>query len=364
MNNQRTAKTFIISLLVCGLLACFTVYAAESDASGYQNDPFTRPGVITPYTLPEAWPVHLDRNPLDRSPENTDTRMVVLGTGMPQPNPYRSGPAYAVVANNQPYLVDAGEGIWRSLARAVLIHGDEINMALAPIKLNYLFVTHLHEDHTVGIPSLILNPFKLNIPAPKSIYGPEGIDEMVEHILAAWKIDIAAELSDGYDPIGAQATGHIVDVDKQGLVYQDDNVTVEAFRTIHGPLKDTFAYRFTTPDRIITFTGDGGPYHENIVKAAMNADLLVAEAVTEKNIGYANWGGDTVEEKKKEIFRYHFSPAVLARIATEARVKAVVLSHEQNYSAPEDFRRTGLKDEIIEAGYKGTIYSAMDGDVY
>lgn len=364
MNNQRTAKTFIISLLVCGLLACFTVYAAESDASGYQNDPFTRPGVITPYTLPEAWPVHLDRNPLDRSPENTDTRMVVLGTGMPQPNPYRSGPAYAVVANNQPYLVDAGEGIWRSLARAVLIHGDEINMALAPIKLNYLFVTHLHEDHTVGIPSLILNPFKLNIPAPKSIYGPEGIDEMVEHILAAWKIDIAAELSDGYDPIGAQATGHIVDVDKQGLVYRDDNVMVEAFRTIHGPLKDTFAYRFTTADRIITFTGDGGPYHENIVKAAMNADLLVTEAVTEKNIGYANWGGDTVEEKKKEIFRYHFSPAVLARIATEAKVKAVVLSHEQNYAAPEDFKRTGLKDEIIEAGYKGTIYSAMDGDVY
>lgn len=364
MNNQRTANNFIVSLLVCGLLAGITVNAAESDASGYLNDPFTRPGIITPYTLPEAWPIHLDRNPHNLSPQDANTRLVVLGTGMPLPNPYRSGPAYAVVANNQPYLVDAGEGIWRSLAKAALIHGDEINNALAPVKLNYLFVTHLHEDHTVGIPSLILNPFKLNIPAPKAIYGPEGIDEMVEHILAAWKIDIAAELSDGYDPIGAQATGHNIDVDQQGLIYQDDNVKVEAFRTIHGPLKDTFAYRFTTPDRIITFTGDGGPYHENIVKAAMNADLLVAEAVTEKNIGHAPWGGDTVAEKKKEIFRYHFSPAVLARIANEAKVKTIVLSHEQNYVAPENFRRTGLKDEIIEAGFEGTIYSAMDGDVY
>ena len=55
---------------------------------------------------------------------------------------------------------------------------------------------------------------------------------------------------------------------------------------------------------------------------------------------------------------------MLARIATEAKVKAVVLSHEQNYTAPEDFRRTGLKDEIIEAGYKGIIYSSMDGDIY
>ena len=364
MNNRRTACPVIVSALAWGLLFCIAASATDNDASGYLNDPFTRPGIITPYTLPDAWPVHLDRNPRDLSPQGIGTRLVVLGTGMPQPNPYRSGPAYAVVADDQPYLVDAGEGIWRSLARAVLIHGDELNRALAPVKLNYLFVTHLHEDHTVGIPSLILNPFKLNIPAPKSIYGPAGIDEMVEHILAAWKIDIAAELSDGYDPIGAQATGLVVDVDKQGLVYQDDNVTVEAFRTIHGPLEDTFAYRFTTADRVITFTGDGGPYHENIVKAAMNADLLVAEAVTEKNIGYANWGGDTVEEKKKEIFRYHFSPAVLARIATEAKVKAVVLSHEQNYTAPEDFRRTGLKEEIIEAGYQGTIYSSMDGDIY
>ncbi len=354
----------ICVLLAGSLMAGFSANASESDASGYLNDPFTRPGIITPYTLPEAWPVHLDRNPHDLSPQDAQTRLVVLGTGMPLPNPYRFGPAYAVVAGDQPYLVDAGEGIWRALAKAALIHGDEINSALAPVKLNYLFVTHLHEDHTVGIPSLILNPFKLNIPAPKTIYGPEGITEMVEHILAAWKIDIAAELSDGYNPIGAQATGHVVDVDKQGLVYKDEHVTVEAFRTIHGPLEDTFAYRFTTADRIITFTGDGGPYHENIVKAAMNADLLVAEAVTEKNIRHAPWGGDTVEEKKKEIFRYHFSPAVLARIANEAQVKTIVLSHEQNYVAPEEFERTGLRDEIIEAGFKGTIYSAMDGDVY
>ena len=347
MRRQPKAKLPVFSLLSVILAVVTTVNAAERGTSGYQNDPFTRPGLITPYTLPEAWPVHFDRDPHDLSPANSNTRVVVLGTGMPLPN-----------------LVDAGEGIWRALAKAVLVHGDNMNRALAPIKLNYLFVTHLHEDHTVGIPSLILNPFKLNIPAPKTIYGPPGIAEMVEHILDAWKIDIAAELSDGYDPTGAQATGHNVDIDGQGLVYQDDNVTVEAFRTIHGPLEDTFAWRFTTQDRVITFTGDGGPCHENIVRAAMDADLLVTEAVTEKNIAHAPWGGDTVEEKKREIFRYHFSPAVLARIAIEARVETIVLSHEQNYVAPEHFEREGLKNEIIAAGFRGTIYSAMDADVY
>ncbi len=57
---------------------------------------------------------------------------------------------------------------------------------------------------------------------------------------------------------------------------------VEAFRITHGLLKDTFAYRFETKDRTVTFTGDGGPYHQNIVNAAMSADILVAKAVTEK----------------------------------------------------------------------------------
>ena len=346
------------SLLIVALVFC--VSAGAEDQSRYNNDPFTKPGVINPLTLPDAWPVNIHRNPHNLSPEDTNTKLVVLGTGMPLPNPYRSGPGYAVIVNGYPYLVDAGEGIWRSIARAALVNGDEFTTGLAPHKLKYLFVTHLHEDHTVGIPSLLLNPFKLT----SKIYGPVGISDMVSHVRAAWKIDIAAELSDGYDPEGARATGHEIDFDKSGTVYEDDNVTVEAFRTIHGPLEDTFAYRFTSSDRVVVFTGDGGPYHRNIVDAAMNADILVAEAVTEENIRHAPWGGDTVEEKKKEIFRYHFSPAVLARIAKEANVNTIVLSHEQNYNSGESYDALGLVKEIKAAGFEGDIYSAMDADVY
>ena len=287
MKDQRMRKQIVTSLIAILSLACFqfagiNIRAADNNQPGYLNDPFVKPGIITPLTLPEAWPVHFDRDPHNMSPEGSVTRLIVLGTGMPLPNPYRSGPSFALVVNNYPYLVDAGEGIWRALAKAALINGDEVTRALSPEKLKYLFVTHLHEDHTVGIPSLLLNPFKLNFPTSKEIYGPVGIEDMVRHIVAAWKIDIAAELSDGYDPEGARATGHAVDFEERGLVYKDDNVTVEAFRTIHGPLEDTFAYRFTTPDRVVVFTGDGGPYHRNIVNAAMNADLLITEAVTEK----------------------------------------------------------------------------------
>lgn len=355
--------------LVAAFLAFVASAGTASDsrtesASKYNNDPFTKPGLITPLTLPDAWPTNIHRDPHDLSPADGRTKLVVLGTGMPLPNPYRSGPGYAVIVNDHPYLVDAGEGIWRSLARAALVNGDEVTRGLDPAKLKYLFVTHLHEDHTVGIPSLLLNPFKLNIPTAKEIYGPPGIKAMVAHIRQAWAIDIAAELSDGYDPEGARATGHEIQVEKSGVVFEDDNVKVEAFRTIHGPLKDTFAYRFTTPARIVTFTGDGGPYHPNIVLAAVDADILVAEAVTEVNIRHAPWGGETVEEKKREIFRYHFSPAVLARIANEAKVKMLVLSHEQNYNAGGNYDPLGIVKEIKAAGYSGAIYSALDADVY
>lgn len=345
-------------------LLCFKPVRADDISSRYANDPFVEPTSITPLTLPDAWPTNLPRDPQNRSAEGASTKLVVLGTGMPLPNPYRSGPGYAVVVNGQPYLVDAGEGIWRSVARAALVNGDEFVEALAPNKLKYLFITHLHADHTVGIPSLLLNPFKLNIPTSKQIYGPVGIADMVSHIREAWAIDIAAELSDGYDPEGARAVGHEIDVDTSAVVFADANVTVRAYRTIHGPLENTFAYRFETESRTMVFTGDGGPYHENFVAAAKEADILVAEAVTEANIEYAPWGGDTIEEKKKEIFRYHFSPEVLARIANEAGVEAIDLSHEQNYNNGRDYDPLGIVKEIRAAGFDGAIYSAMDADVY
>ncbi len=356
----------IILLLVSLTLGSCTPSNIETDdnSSKYNNDPFVKPAVITPLTLPDAWPTNIGRNPLNRSPATTRTKLVTLGTGMPSPNPYRAGPSHLLIVNDQPYLIDAGEGIWRSIAKAALINGDVLTPGLSPEKLNYLFLTHLHQDHTVGIPSLLLNPLNWIFRIQQEIYGPQGTEAMVKHIFSAWKIDIDAAISDGHDPAGGRATGHDILFAEDGLVYRDDNVRVEAFRTRHASLRDTFAYRFTSKDRIVVFSGDGGPYHANIVRAAKDADVLVTETVTEENIQYAPWGGNTVEEKKKEIFRFHFSPGVLARIANEANVRAIVLAHEQNYNSGEDYQATALMEEVRAAGFKGEIYSAMDGDIY
>lgn len=360
---SRIVCSFQALVFICQVIT-LNAYADGKNYTRYSNDPFTKPGKVTPLTLPDTWPTNFHRNPHDLSSDDGATMLLMLGTGTPNANPYRLGPSFALVVNDYPYLVDAGEGIWRAISKSALINGDKVSQALSPEKLKYLFITHLHEDHTVGIPSILLSPFKFNIPTSKEIYGPVGTKDMVSHIVSAWTVDIEEQIHDGYDPEGGKAVGHDIHFSEYGTVYEDHNVKVEAFRTIHGSLKDSYAYRFTSEDRVVVFTGDGGPYNENIVKAAMGADILVTESATEDNIEHAPWGGSTVDEKKNEIFRFHFSPSVLARIANEAKVKAIVLTHEQNYGSADEYQSDGLKNEIIAAGYNGVIYSAMDGDIY
>src|SRR5262245_13374103 len=70
------------------------------------------------------------------------TQVILLGTGMPYPDPAASGPATAVVVAGRVFLFDAGPGVMRRLKAANLpINGPEA-----------LFITHLHSDHTLGYP--------------------------------------------------------------------------------------------------------------------------------------------------------------------------------------------------------------------
>ncbi|MGH9576388.1 MAG: MBL fold metallo-hydrolase, partial [Terriglobales bacterium] len=71
-------------------------------------------------------------------------QVVLLGTGFPRPDPERAGPATAVVVGEKVFVVDAGRGVVLRLAAAEL-----------PLKsVRAVFLTHLHSDHTAGLPDL------------------------------------------------------------------------------------------------------------------------------------------------------------------------------------------------------------------
>ena len=348
---------------------------AKTTEQNHLNVPFNKSfaDVRSAYSQPGNWPIFENRGPIDRSPQDKPSKVLVMGSGDPNPNPYRYGPALAVIVNDYPYFIDAGEGWWRAVGYSVQAQpAIDLASIMNVLNLKYMFLTHLHEDHTVGLPSFISNPYKFAGTlggVDKKVYGPEGVDEMIAHINSAWRID-RNEMAQGsimakFD--GATAVGIPVwpQVDVNGRkIFEDDNVLVEAFPTGHGFLEHTNAYRFTTkPDnRVLVFGGDGR-YSEGLVSAAKDADILFVEGITRKNIKFAPWGGKTEEEKVKVIGAYHMFPSDMKKLQDDSGVKNIVMVHVQNYDTPKNFDRLTVLNEMIDEGVTN-ILQAADGDLY
>ena len=278
-------------------------------------------------------------------------RVVVLGTGTPNADPERSGPAVAIVAGGQAYLVDAGPGVVRRAAAAARDHGIE---ALAPDRLNRLFVTHLHSDHTTGLPDLMLAPWVLDRPGPLRIVGPPGVEAMVEHVLAAWQEDIHVRIS-GLEPRDANRDAYraVVRETTGGAVHEDAAVTVEAVPVQHGSWPHALGYRFEGGGRVVVVSGDARP-SESLVEACNGCDVLLHEAYS------AEAFRGRPPEWQAYHARAHTSTTELAEFANRARPKLLVLYHQLYWGATDD----DLVREIRAAGYDGPVASAADLDIY
>lgn len=342
-------------------------YATTASQERYNQSKekyFIEPSIESALTMPENWPRNNEAAPENRAPRQTRSFAVVLGSGTPGPNPYRMGPSFLVVSNGYPYFIDCGEGTWRSMTAVSLVHGDWLTKALDLDNLKYLFLTHLHCDHTVGIPSWILNAYKWGSKASKEIYGPKGTEAMMKNIMNAWQIDMEDMW---HGPTKSTKDGVTVvthEVDDDGLIYQDKNVKVFAYRKYHGYLKDNFAYRFECADgRVFAFAGDGWNC-PGLIKAAKNADVAFVEVFSKENMGYASWAKGNVDNVEYITHAYHMWPEELALLQKESGLKTLVLIHEQNYAPAKKYSRLGLLQECKRVGMKEPVFSSVDGDVY
>lgn len=271
--------------------------------------------------------------------------VIILGTGTPNPDPERFGPAVAVVANGTAYIVDAGAGIMRRAAAAATRYQIP---GLRPRAIAVVFLTHLHSDHTIGLPDVIHTGWVEERAAPLQLFGPRGTKDMADHLTRAWTRDIRIR-TEGDQPHTANGWQVVATDASPGVVYQDSNVTVTAIPVPHTNWDQAFGYRFQTRDKVFVISGDTRPTEE-IVKACNGCDMLVHEV----------YSTERLKARPPEWIRYHTgshtSTVDLAAIAGRARPGLLVLYHQLYWGATD----ADLLTELRAAGYSGEAVSAKD----
>ncbi|MCY3906278.1 MAG: MBL fold metallo-hydrolase [Anaerolineaceae bacterium] len=272
------------------------------------------------------------------------TELVLLGTGTPNAEADRHGSALAVVVDGHSYLVDFGPGVVRRALRAWREQGIE---ALAPQQLRLAFLTHLHHDHTAGLPDLLLTPWTLGRRDPLTVYGPLGLDALAGGAAAAWREDVRERLeslepaNDGGQRLLAREFG------TPGTVFQDERVEVRAFRVEHGSWP-AWAYRFETAEGCIVVSGDTAPC-AGIEAAARGCDILVHEVYSARSFAALTpaW--------QRYHGSVHTSTSELAALARRVRPGLLLLVHQLSWGGNGDT----LPDEVRE-GYDGPVLNGRD----
>ena len=260
------------------------------------------------------------------------TRLITLGTSAgPPPRAHRAQSSNLLIVNSALYVVDAGDGVARRLAKA------RINVR----EIGTVFITHHHDDHTAGLGTLLSVAWDQNRTTPIHVYGPPRTVELVRAAVQYFTISAEIRIADGGRsvPIVQVFFGHDVET---GMVYQDANVKVTAVENSHFKFHEgaaagkhkSYSYRFETPDRVIVFTGDTGA-SDAVTELAKGADLLVSETSScqgrmQEMAEDGRWQAMTAAEQAgimRQMTQGHMTLDEIGKMAASANVKTVVLSH-------------------------------------
>ena len=197
-------------------------------------------------------------------------RVTLLGTGVPIPSADRFGPATLIEAGERTILIDAGRG--------ATIRLFQISVPIG--RIDALFLTHFHSDHTVGIPDLWLTGWLSSYfgarQKPFHVIGPKGTRELMRHLEVAYSRDVEIRIED--EKLAREyAAITTEEFAEDGIVYEAGDLRIIAFTVDHGAaIKPAYGYRIEYQGRVAVISGDTR-YNENVVKYGAGADLLVHE---------------------------------------------------------------------------------------
>jgi ribonuclease BN (tRNA processing enzyme) len=246
-------------------------------------------------------------------------RLVTVGTGTVVPDADRGSACHWIEHDEARLLVDCGAGALQGLARAGLAWAD----------LGHLVISHFHADHIGEIPSLIFalrHALEMPRRAPLGVWGPAG----TARLFAAWAEALGSWLVEpGFD----MAIHELLPGDSAGI----DGLEVQAKKTPH--TDESLALRFEGGGSALGYTGDTGP-SEGLGEFFRGVDLLLAECSLPDDL----------------VADFHLSPTRLARLATEAAVRRLAVTHVY-----PQLRRLDVPGLIRRAGYSGEIIVVSDG---
>jgi ribonuclease BN (tRNA processing enzyme) len=304
------------------------------------------------------------------------TRLILLGTSGGATywtNTNRRSPSSAIVVGDAVYVVDCGDGAGKRLQEAL----DSPNNLTMFSNVRALFLTHLHSDHVVDYPNLLLYGWLSGLDraaSPLKVFGPgrrgemepvfslradiadrpkvvnprnptPGTRDMTKYLFRAYATDINDRIRDnGKQDLRAFVRAHDIELpqipgfsspnltphpDMEPFeIYEDDRVRVSAILVQHSPIWPAFAFRFETDDGAVVFSGDTGPSN-NLIKLAEGANILVHEVIV------SEWINRVLPEPRtpaQEAMRQHSLNAhtpveEVGKIAEAAQVSILVLNH-------------------------------------
>ena len=249
-------------------------------------------------------------------PQTRRTRLILLGTGGgPRPRVERSASAQVIVVDGAAYVIDCGDGVARQLTAA----------RIPLTTLRHIFITHLHSDHVLDYGNLILLAWAVGLDTRLDTWGPPPLEQMTKSMFEMNAYDIKTRIADeGYPPLAPLVHPH--ELTRGGTVWTDGTVKVSATLVHHPIVEPAFAYRFDTPDRSIVISGDTTP-SDNLVRLAQGADVLVHEAMYLPAVDRLAARVPNHPGLKQHLLASHTSAEDAGRVAQEAGVKLLVLSH-------------------------------------
>jgi ribonuclease Z len=238
-------------------------------------------------------------------------RVTLLGSGVPDPQPDRFSASTLIEAGDQKLLIDVGRG--------ATIRLYQLRIPLS--KLDAVFFTHYHSDHTVGMPDLLLTgwlpPGFAHRTQPMHVIGPVGAKALMDGLAIAYGGDIKGrEQEQQLPPAGVAA--NVDEFMQDGLVYEHGGVKVTAFTVEHG-IKPAVGYRIDYDGRSVVLSGDTS-FSENVIKYGAGADLVIHEV--------AVFNSELLKQPSfQHIQSIHVTPSQAGTVFARIHPKLAVYSH-------------------------------------